>query len=369
VRVLVVDDSAVFRTVISKVVESIPNAKLAGTAANGEMAIKEIQNGGVDLVTLDLNMPIMDGLTFLKRARELKLPVKTIVFCARSPRSAEDTIQALSLGAVDFVVKPESQNAFSAVNAIQMIQEQLAPKISQFITRETFKVAVGGSGVGTGGTGAARFSAAVPARDAAGSFRKVDPATFKPSAIVIASSTGGPGALERAFSFLNGAPKVPIFIAQHMPEMFTKFLAARIADVAKLECREAENGEVVSAGKVYVAPGNFHMRLSNASGMIRVMLDQNERVHSVRPAADLLFTSAAQLYGPKLGAFVFTGMGEDGARGAVDVKQAGGCVVIQDKETCVVWGMPGATYERGAFDKMVSLNECGEVLRKFAQGT
>lgn len=362
-RVLVVDDSAVFRTVISKVIEGMPNALLAGTAANGELAIKEIQKGGVDLVTLDLNMPIMDGISFLKRARELRLPVKTIVFCARSPRSAEETIQALSLGAVDFVVKPESQNAFSAAAAIQMIQEQLAPKISQFIDRAALKAAIGS---GIAGAGPSRFSAPL-AKDGVGAFRKVDPATFQPNAIVIASSTGGPGALERAFSYLNGAPRVPIFIAQHMPEMFTKFLAARIAEIAKLECREAESGEVAEPGKVYVAPGNFHMRLSGATGMVRILLDQSERVNSVRPAADLLFTSAAQIYGSKLGAFVFTGMGEDGARGAVDIKKAGGCVVIQDKETCVVWGMPRATHDRSAFDKMVSLDEMGEILRKFSQ--
>ncbi len=183
-------------------------------------------------------------------------------------------------------------------------------------------------------------------------------------AIVIASSTGGPTALETVFTQLSPPLDIPIFIAQHMPESFTKSLAERLASVSQLNVREAIQGEEAKPGTVYIAPGNFHMRLKQVEKKVFIGLDQGEKIHSVRPAADFLFHTASAIYQRDLVGFVFTGMGADGADGAKRIKDLGGHVVIQDKDSCAVWGMPGATHALGAFDIMDNLNGMASVMRQ-----
>ncbi|MCX6109051.1 MAG: CheB methylesterase domain-containing protein, partial [Proteobacteria bacterium] len=184
-----------------------------------------------------------------------------------------------------------------------------------------------------------------------------------------ASSTGGPAALEVVVSKLHGrVPRIPVLLVQHMPESFTRNLASRLTDLSGVEVREATNGEPVKPGALILAPGNFHMRLNRNGDCNYITLDQGPKVNSVRPAADLLFISAAQLYGPSCAGMVLTGMGEDGCTGAKAIKQAGGGIMIQDRDSSIVWGMPAAVEKAGAYDLIGDLNACADQLANFCYG-
>ena len=186
---------------------------------------------------------------------------------------------------------------------------------------------------------------------------------------VIASSTGGPAALEVVVSKLHGrVPRIPVLLVQHMPESFTRNLASRLTDLSGVEVREATNGEPVKPGALILAPGNFHMRLNRKGDANYITLDQGPKVNSVRPAADLLFISAAQLYGPTCAGMILTGMGEDGCTGAKAIKQAGGGIMIQDRGSSIVWGMPAAVEKAGAYDLIGDLNACADQLATFCYG-
>jgi two-component system chemotaxis response regulator CheB len=355
-KVLIVDDSGTFRTLIRRVLETIPEIQVSGMVANGKTALEYVQNNPVDLVTLDVNMPVMGGIDFLKRLKELNLSVKTIVFAAKTARSASDTIEALSLGAYDFVVKPDGSGE-SIGQAEERISSQLLPKIRPLVgySSKAEKLPI-------------NPIRKIPSADGAAQPRARRPVSAqKYEAIIVASSTGGPGALETLLSGLEAAPKIPILIAQHMPETFTKFLAKRLETSAGVVCKEAEHGEEIKPGVVYVAPGNFHFRVVNRNGKKIAQLDQSDRLHSVRPAADHLFFSAAEVYGPALLGFILTGMGEDGAAGGRAVRNAGGVIVIQNKETSVVWGMPGFAHAMGEYDQMYSIQDCRDVVAKFSK--
>lgn len=361
-KVLIADDSVIFRTQIRKALEGIDGVQVVAAASNGRIAIRQLEQSHVDLMILDINMPEMDGLETLEAIRAMKHPVKVMIFSSKSPRSAQDTLKALSLGAVDFIVKPEG-TTFSVEGALEQIKQQLAPKIRQFLKGaansplETPMPAVhqGGGPSLSGST------------LGAGIYPKVNVDTFQPGIIVIASSTGGPSALETVFACLKGYKiRVPILIAQHMPETFTRYLAIRLGEIAGIDCHEAVHGESLQSGVVLVAPGNYHLRVALKERGFAAELDQGPRVNSVRPAADLLFSSVAKVYGKRVLGFVLTGMGEDGLVGAKDIKKSGGAIMIQNKESCVVWGMPAAVYESRAYDKIGDLKEIGNLITKVA---
>jgi two-component system chemotaxis response regulator CheB len=355
-KALIVDDSGTFRTLIRRVLESIPEVEVIGMVANGKSALEYVQNNQVDLVTLDMNMPVMNGIEFLKKLRDQNLVVRTIVFAAKTARSASETIEALSLGAFDFVVKPDGAGG-SIGEAEDKISTQLLPKILPLVGRSNRldKLEIAGVRKPVLGNEVKQVKPRRPI-----SAQKYD-------VILVASSTGGPGALETLLSGLGGAPKVPILIAQHMPETFTKFLAKRLESCSGTICKEAEHGEEIKPGIIYVAPGNFHFKVGNRNGKKVALLDQAERLHSVRPAADHLFLTAAEAYGPSILGFILTGMGEDGAAGGRAVRNAGGIIVIQNKETSVVWGMPGFAHAMGEYDQIYSIQECRDVVARFSR--
>lgn len=356
-RVLVVDDSVVFRSQIKAVLEATPGLEVVGVAPNGKLAVERMQQTNIDLVTLDMEMPVMDGLTTLNEMRKLGIRTKAIVFTAQSGAGAISALEALRLGAVDFVAKPVGVTSLE--KGVEAIKAQLLPKILQF-------AATAGSGSPTPSIIARPQSAIAPAqvnRD----FIKVDVERMHLRAVVIGSSTGGPNALEAIISMLSGRKlTVPVIIAQHMPPIFTKSLANRLQTVSGIPCDEAKNGEAVVAGRIYVAPGDFHTTVGMHNGSIVLLNDQGPKRNSVRPAVDNLFETSAKVYGAGLLAFVLTGMGEDGAVGSRAIKTAGGGVVIQDQATSIVWGMPGSVHQAGAFDRMVSLPECGQLLVRCA---
>ncbi len=347
-NVLIVDDSSVFRTAIKAALREQPNIKIAGSAQNGEVALKILRETPIDWVILDMEMPILDGLQTLIEMQKEKFEARVLIFASSSVDTYPRIRRCLELGAVDFIVKPDSDSASSVAESIQKIRDELIPllscensKPSSPLERPPVQKPVA--------------EAPRPSEGEVGQRKSFE-------AIVIASSTGGPVALERLCSGLQGQVTLPIFIVQHIAAPFTRTLAERLSLVSGVLVAEAVDGERVVAGKIYVAPGDFHMELVASGRDVLVQLNKSEKINFVRPAADPLFESAAKIYGGNLLSFVLTGMGADGLEGTRAVQEGGGKVIIQDKETSVVWGMPGAVHAASRFDAMASLDECSQAL-------
>jgi two-component system chemotaxis response regulator CheB len=350
VRVLIVDDSVVYRTQIRAALADLPFVEIVGAASNGRLALERLGQTATDLVVLDLEMPEMDGLATLRAIRERGISVKVLVFSSVSKRGAEVTLEALRQGAQDFITKPGAEDFAidgGTVDPKGRIQALLEPKIRGLFPEIETEVLP-----------PLTVKTESP-------FPRVLWELFQPEIIVIGSSTGGPTVLEMIFSQLSGTLRCPILIAQHMPPLFTATLAERIAKVSGIDAREARAGEPLE-NQIYLAPGDFHMTVVKNSERAGLELDRGPQVNSVRPAVDPLFASAAKVFGRKCLGIVLTGMGADGKVGAEHVKRAGGPVLIQNRESCVVFGMPGAVFDAGAYDRIVTPEEIVAELRQKA---
>lgn len=336
IKVLIVDDSVVFRTQIRSALESTEGVEVLGVAANGKIALEKMKVSIPDLMILDLEMPELNGIETLKEMKSLGLRTKVIVFSAVSQKGAQNTLDALNLGAVDFIPKPNGENN-------NTIQDLLIPKIQSL-----FELLPKESGHTS------------PLKLGSYNWR-----SFKPEAILIGSSTGGPNALEKIFSQLQGPFQCPVFITQHMPPVFTASLATRISKLCHVPAEEGKDGEVVTPNKIYIAPGNFHMQLQKKLGLIRISLNQQDPENSVRPAVDQMFRSAASIYSGTCLGLVLTGMGKDGLSGVQNLKQSNNPIVIQDKESCIVFGMPGAIFEAGLYDSIQNIEGITAILRQY----
>jgi two-component system chemotaxis response regulator CheB len=343
IRTLIVDDSIVFRTQIRVALSALPTIEVVGTAANGLLALEYLQKHTVDLITLDLEMPEMGGIDFLKALRKQSYPApKVIVFSTLSKRDAQITLEALSLGANEFSTKPD-RNTEDSVDPAEKIRGLLSPKVEALFGNHTF------------------FAETVVEPK---SYPKILWDLLNPKLIVIGSSTGGPSALEAIFAEIKGPIKCPILIAQHMPPIFTASLAERLERLSKIPAAEGKQDEPIVANRIYIAPGNFHMSIVGSASAPRIHLDQGPLLNSVRPAVDPLFSSAAHLFGPKCFGLILTGMGKDGLAGTLDLKEKGAGIMIQSRESCVVFGMPGAVFAHGCYDRMGDLKEITETLNK-----
>ena len=339
-RVLIVDDSLVVRTAIRAALQGDARIEVVGTASNGHIALEMLEQKQVDLVILDLEMPVLDGIHTLRALRKSGSLTKVIVFSSLTSRGSEMTLEALTHGAQDFLAKPKCENP---ERAAAQFRAELLPKVLQFLPP----------------------ASALPTRHPDSPPSRKEISTFRPRAIVIASSTGGPAALEKLFSELHGTLRVPIFITQHMPPVFTATFAKRLGEISGLPCKEASQGDVVKPG-IYVAPGDYHLTLKAEGAGQKIQLDKGPQQNSVRPAADPMFVSAAAIWTSSLLALVLTGMGEDGLSGCRSVKQAGGGVVIQDQASCVVFGMPGAVALHSLQDETYDLARLQGLLKKAA---
>ena len=364
-KVLVVDDSVTFRSAIKAALSGQSDIEVSGTAANGKIALSKLQDGPFDLMILDLEMPDMDGLETLQAMKERGIVVQTLIFAAPTAENYKKVSMALKLGATDFLAKPSGSNAAGDINAaIESIRAEILPKLRSLAShKQSPRGDAAGASPGHGSSGTAQERRPSPAPSAV-TWSKRELLGFTPQAVVIASSTGGPIALENLFARVQGPTRVPIFVIQHMPPPFTKGLASRIEEITQVRCAEGIEGEQVVANRIYVSPADFHMSLKVVNGATRITIAQGPQINFVRPAADPLFSSAATIYRGGLMAFVLTGMGEDGKVGACDVKRGGGGVMIQDEASSVVWGMPGAVFQAGAYDAIGAVDECGVVLRR-----
>lgn len=353
IRVLVVDDSVVVRRLVTDTLAADPAIDVVGTAANGQIALTKVEQLAPDLVTMDIEMPVMDGIGAVRALRASGSRVPIIMFSTLTERGASATLDALAAGATDYVTKPA--NVGSVSESLATVARELVPRI---------KALVPGRGH-VGALAAAPGTPAGPVARPAGT-RTV---TLRPAprprplrAIVVGSSTGGPEALSRVFTALATPLPVPVLVVQHMPPVFTRQLAARLDRATGGTVVEASGGEELRPGHVYIAPGDHHLELQRSASGARTVLTQGPPVNFCRPAVDVLFRSAVAVFGGDLLAVVLTGMGSDGRAGCEDVVAAGGTVYAQDERSSVVWGMPGAVATAGLAHRVLPLDQVAQTL-------
>ncbi len=342
-RVLVVDDSVVMRRLLAEVISSDPELDVAGYAANGQIALALLNQLTPDVMTLDIEMPVMNGLCTLKalRAAGHRLPV--IMFSTLTNRGAEATIEALAAGASDYVAKPAGAGNYDS--ARESIRQALVPKIKALCCRVA-------------------AAPPLPAQVARFPRRTLQhKLTAEPVRVLaIGCSTGGPNALAQLLPNFPSDFPAPVLIVQHMPPAFTRFLAQRLSGLCHLPVEEAEQGTVVQPGKIWIAPGGHHMLVERVQQQTEIRITEDAPENSCRPSVDVLFRSVAQVFASRALAVVLTGMGQDGLRGCQQLSAAGSEIVVQDEATSVVWGMPGFVARGELADAVRPISEIGPYL-------
>jgi len=355
IRVLIVDDEVVARRALADLIDSSGDLEVAGTAPNGRVALDKLRRQSPDVVLLDVDMPDMDGLQTLAALRQTHPHLPVIMVSLRRGVGTPTNLDALALGANEFLALPEG--ARNPAEAVAQMAEQLLPAIKKFGGRQPR---------------AARSSLLLPPAPVS----EVAPAVSGPAVrsgpvavVAIGASTGGPAALTLLLSALPATFPVPIVVVQHMPPIFTRFLAERLASQCALGVGEARPGERLAAGQVWLAPGGQHLVLERQGAEVFLTTNQAPLENSCRPSVDVLFRSVVQVYGSGVLALVLTGMGGDGLRGCECVRQAGGQVLVQDEATSVVWGMPGYVARAGLHNQQLPLSSIApEVVRLVRRG-
>ncbi|MGB2632793.1 MAG: chemotaxis response regulator protein-glutamate methylesterase [Candidatus Acidiferrum sp.] len=347
IRILIVDDSVVIRKVLTEALTSDPDIEIAGVAADGSIALNKIPLVNPDLITLDVEMPGMSGLETLIAIRKTYAKLPVIMFSTLTERGAATTLEALSLGASDCVTKPSNTGSVEATRA--RIRAELIPKVKALCRKQR--------GLPLPSIPRPEWKRPLPVRTV-GLSDRVD-------ILAIGSSTGGPNALAVLLPALAEQFPVPIVVVQHMPPLFTRLLADRLNKQSAIAVHEGAEGDVLKPGHVWIAPGDFHMKLAMEGKTARLIMNQSPPQNSCRPSVDVLFESVAELYGAHTLALVLTGMGSDGVRGSQLIREAGGHVIVQDEATSVVWGMPGQVAAAGLANAIFPLDQiAGELERR-----
>jgi len=344
VRVLVVDDSAYMRVVLKEILDADPDISVVGIAKNGLEAVEKTKALSPDVVTLDIQMPKMDGVATLQRIMK-ECPTRVLMLSAMDKKDDQLPLQAIKMGAVDFISKPGGPVSVEIMKFKEKIVEIV--KVAAMAKLDVLK----------------RARAPPPPRL---SFRKRRSDGTK--TVVIGASTGGPRALESVFAALPAGLPAPIFVVQHLPPEFAKTFARRLDSAGGPDVLVAQDGAKPEKGRAYIAPGGMHLVIArtNSSGHM-MRLEDREPVRFVKPSADVLFSSAAKAYGSGVLGVVMTGMGSDGASGARQIRFAGGKVVVQDEQSSVIYGMAKAVVDAGAADKVVPLEAIAGEIVKFLE--
>ena len=356
IRVMVVDDAVVVRGLFTRWLSDEPDMVVAGSCRNGHEAVENLLRINPDVVVLDIDMPEMDGLAALPLLLAKRPDLIVLIASTLTRRNAEVSIKALTLGAADYVLKPQTNRE---VTTSQSFRRELIEKIRQLGRRVL-----------------SRSLARATARDRTAQDEPKAPpiklrpfSLFPPRALLIGSSTGGPQALQVLMRGLTPVlGRLSLLIAQHMPPTFTTILAEHIGRTTSHPTHEAIEGETVAPGTIYVAPGGKHLRIERQGEGAKIVLDDGPPVHFCKPAVDPLFSSAAAAFGAGALAVVLTGMGSDGAEGAARIAAAGGNVIAQDEPTSVVWGMPGAAAHAGACAAVLPLDEIAPRIVRLVTG-
>lgn len=369
ITVLVVDDSVVVRRLLVGALAEDPQIEVVGVAANGQIALAKVAQLNPDIVTMDIEMPVLDGIATVRalRAGGHRMPI--VMFSTLTDRGAAATLDALAAGATDYVTKPSGVG--SLAEALTRVAAELLPRIHALVPRPT-------------GTGPASAAGASPPTASAAGPARVRPALAVPPrprvrllpapdarpvrAVVVGSSTGGPEALSQLVRGLPAPLPVPVVVVQHMPPVFTRQLAQRLDRLGPSMVVEVVGGEELAPGTVYVAPGDHHLELVRSGAGVRTRLTDGPPVNYCRPSVDVMVSSAVAAYGGDLLAVVLTGMGADGRTGCEQVVAAGGRVIVQDEPTSVVWGMPGAVATGPGAHAVVPLPDIAEAVRRTVAG-
>ena len=357
IRVMLVDDSAIIRGLITKMVASDPGITIVASVGDGAQAVKRMEKRDIDVIVLDIEMPVMDGLTALPKLIKIDPNVKIIMASTLTERNADVSLQALKAGAADYVPKPTSMNKVSGASDFR---REILEKIKIL-----------------GAASRRQAGRPVPAADVAADSQSQPsiysvPVTLRqptnilpPKILAIGCSTGGPQALFKLFANLKPKIDVPVVITQHMPPTFTRLLAEHIANSSDWTCTEAQDGDVLKANHAYVAPGDFHMEIENAPDGFTIRVNQNPPENFCRPAVDPMFRSLSQVYGGRVLAVVMTGMGTDGLKGGGKIVETGGTLFAQDEKTSIVWGMPGAVAAAGLCSDVLPIDKLGKRIMEF----
>ncbi len=350
VKVLIVDDSIFMCKALSKILEKDPDIKVVGVANDGEEGVRKAKELNPDIITMDVEMPKMDGLTALGIIMK-ESPRPVLMVSSLTKEGAETTIKALSLGAVDFIPKELYHSDVAGIN-LDKIEKQLLEKIKaiagkkNMISRMSVAAANAVSKTESGSSSTATLTRSFSA-------------IAKADIVAIGVSTGGPTALQAIIPKLPENLPVPVVIVQHMPAAFTSALADRLDSMSKIGVKELKDGEKLLRGNAYVVPGAYHAEIKRAGGPI-ARLTEEPKDSVYRPSVDVTFSTLAEHFGPKVIAVMLTGMGHDGLEGTKKIKEKGGKVIAQDEATSVVYGMPKAVFEAGVVDKVVSLDKIAE---------
>ncbi len=344
IRVLVVDDSVVIRRLVTHALEERDTIEVVGVAADGAIALSRIPQLNPDVLTLDIEMPVMDGMETLRRVRRDYPQMRVIMFSTLTERGAAITLDALRAGADDYVTKASNEGSLD--RSLARLRDELIPRIEQFFLFPGQPLAATSS----------TSQAAPPCLSPVSS--------LPPRAVAIGVSTGGPAALTELLPALPASFPLPILVVQHMPPLFTRLLAERLNSICPLAVAEAQEGDSVQAGKILIAPGDFHMKVVCGNAVPLVHLDQSPPLNSCRPAVDALFTSMSEVYEGAVLTVILTGMGQDGLRGSRILRALGASVFAQDEASSVVWGMPGAVVGAGLACQVIPLDRIAEAILK-----
>jgi two-component system chemotaxis response regulator CheB len=362
IHVMLVDDSAVVRGFIGRILESDPGIKVVASVSNGEQGVTSAARHNPDIVILDIEMPVMDGITALPKILAASPGVKVVMCSTLSVRNAEITLKALSLGATECIAKPTNSSEIHSADdfktEVLRVIKALGRRSDAGSVARPATSAPMASGTYAGGQNAALK------QKTAFELRKHLPGEmFRPNLLAIGSSTGGPQALFKVISSFKNFD-VPIILTQHMPATFTKILAQHITQHTGLQAFEGEEGMTVEKGKVYVAPGGKHMTFEKKDNLIQIALNDGAPENFCKPSVDPMLRSAIKIWGPKFLTVILTGMGSDGLPGCRLVVEGGGRVVAQDQETSVVWGMPGSVATNGLCTAVLPLQDIGPWVRQ-----
>ena len=360
-RVMVVDDSAVIRGLFTRFLEADPTISVIASVANGQMALGQLDRHDVEIIVLDIEMPVMDGMTALPLLLAKKPGVRILMASTLTRKNADVSLRALSMGAADYVAKPSST---SEIHSTDNFKRELTEKVKAIAAAGRAGLRRAPRPASAGPAGRSAPTKPVPARSGSGSIVLRRGLTHAPDVIAVGSSTGGPKALFKLFGDLGEHVHQPILITQHMPATFTSLLAGHISRASSMPCNEAEDGETIVPGRIYLAPGDYHMIAESGDSRKVLRLTKGEPENYCRPSADPMLRSLAALYGPRLLVIMLTGMGSDGHKGAEAVVAAGGSVIAQDEDSSVVWGMPGAVATAGLCSAVLPLSDIAPYVRK-----
>lgn len=360
IRVMICDDSAIIRRLIKTSLQLEKSLEVVCEAKNGREAIEKFNEAKPDVIVMDIEMPVVDGLQAVKEIRQLDATVPIIMFSSLTSRGAAASLDALAAGATDFATKPTGAGHIQ--QALESLRRDLIPKLLQWTVGKRASLAEQNAAADNHLASLTSSEFRIAGLDT--TTRSAGKSIGQIHAIAIGVSTGGPQALARLLGNLPSPFPIPILIAQHMPPVFTNLLAERLTKQTGHDVHEAVDGEELTGGSVLIAPGDHHLTIERQGNKVVAKLNQDPPEHSCRPSVNPLFCSLADCFGDQALGIVLTGMGQDGARGAKQIKSHGGYVFVQDKASSTVWGMPGQVVQSGCADRILPLDQIADQVNR-----